>query len=67
MIYYAISVLMLADIREILIITTQEDASSYRRALGDGQSFGLSFSYVTQDKPNGLAEAFILGEEFIGE
>ena len=67
MIYYAISVLMLAGIREILIITTQEDASSYRRVLGDGQSFGVSFSYVTQDKPNGLAEAFILGEEFIGD
>jgi glucose-1-phosphate thymidylyltransferase len=66
MIYYAISVLMLADIREVLIITTEEDASSYRRVLGDGQSFGVSFSYATQAKPNGLAEAFILGEEFIG-
>ena len=67
MIYYAISVLMLAGIREILIITTQEDTSSYKRVLGNGESFGVSFTYATQDKPNGLAEAFILGEEFIGD
>tara|TARA_B100000963_G_scaffold361702_1_gene398802 strand:+ start:2244 stop:3116 length:873 start_codon:yes stop_codon:yes gene_type:complete len=67
MIYYPISVLMLADIRDILIITTPEDLSSYKRLLGDGQEFGIRLSYAIQDKPNGLAEAFILGEDFIGD
>ena len=67
MIYYPISVLMLADIRDILIITTPEDLSSYKRLLGDGQEFGIKLSYVVQDNPNGLAEAFILGEDFIGD
>jgi glucose-1-phosphate thymidylyltransferase len=67
MIYYPISVLMLAEIREILIITTPQDLNSYKRLLGDGKEFGVSLSYVTQDKPNGLAEAFILGEDFIGD
>ena len=67
MIYYPISVLMLADIRDILIITTPEDLSSYERLLGDGQEFGIKLSYVVQDNPNGLAEAFILGEDFIGD
>ena len=67
MIYYPISVLMLADIRDILIITTPQDLSSYKRLLGDGRDFGINFSYVIQDKPNGLAEAFILGEDFIGD
>lgn len=66
MIYYPISVLMLADIRDILIITTPEDLSSYKRLLGDGKEFGIKLSYVIQDNPNGLAEAFILGEDFIG-
>mgnify|MGYP001189860679 CR=1 FL=1 len=66
MIYYPISVLMLAGIRDILIITTPEDISSYRRLLGDGTDFGVNFCYVIQEKPNGLAEAFILGKEFIG-
>lgn len=66
MIYYPISVLMLADIRDILIITTPQDLSSYQRLLGDGCDFGINLSYVVQDKPNGLAEAFILGEDFIG-
>jgi glucose-1-phosphate thymidylyltransferase len=66
MIYYPISVLMLADIRDILIITTPQDLSSYKRLLGDGQEFGINLSYVIQDNPNGLAEAFILGEGFIG-
>jgi glucose-1-phosphate thymidylyltransferase len=66
MIYYPISVLMLANIREILIITTPEYLDSYKRLLGDGGDLGLSLSYVVQDKPNGLAEAFILGEDFIG-
>ena len=67
MIYYPISVLMLADIRDILIITTPQDLSSYQRLLGDGCDFGINLSYVTQDNPNGLAEAFILGEDFIGD
>jgi glucose-1-phosphate thymidylyltransferase len=67
MIYYPISVLMLADIRDILIITTPQDLSSYKRLLGDGQEFGIKLSYVVQDNPNGLAEAFILGEDFIGD
>ena len=65
MIYYPISVLMLADIREILIITTPQDLNSYESLLGDGKEFGINLSYITQDKPNGLAEAFILGEDFI--
>jgi glucose-1-phosphate thymidylyltransferase len=66
MIYYPISVLMLAEIRDILIITTAQDIDSYRRLLGDGESFGVRFSYAIQDCPNGLAEAFIIGESFIG-
>jgi len=67
MIYYPISVLMLAGIRDILIITTTEDADSFKRLLGDGGQFGVSFSYAVQEKPNGIAEAFIIGEEFIGD
>ena len=66
MIYYPLSVLMLADIRDVLIITTPHDIVSYKRLLGDGTAFGINLSYVVQDSPNGLAEAFILGEEFIG-
>src|SRR4030095_6052453 len=66
MIYYPLSVLMLAGIREILIITTSEDASQFQRLLGDGRSVGCSFSYAVQHKPNGLAQAFMIGENFIG-
>ncbi|MDC0345983.1 glucose-1-phosphate thymidylyltransferase RfbA [Planktomarina sp.] len=66
MIYYPISVLMLAKIRDILIITTAQDIDAYKRLLGDGADFGISLSYAVQDSPNGLAEAFIIGEPFIG-
>lgn len=67
MVYYPISVLMLAGIKEILIISTSEDIKSYKKLLGDGSQLGLSFSYVVQDRPEGLAQAFILGEDFIGD
>lgn len=66
MIYYPISVLMLAGIRDILIITTPEDQSSFQRLLGDGCEFGISLQYAVQATPDGLAQAFIIGEEFIG-
>ncbi|MDB0023679.1 glucose-1-phosphate thymidylyltransferase RfbA [Gammaproteobacteria bacterium] len=66
MIYYSLSVLMLADIREILIISTHEDINSYKRLFGTGEQLGLSIKYEIQKNPNGLAEAFIIGEEFIG-
>ena len=66
LIYYPLSVLMLAGIREILIISTSEDIPSYRRLLGDGTQLGLSFTYCEQRTPRGIAEAFVLGAEFIG-
>jgi glucose-1-phosphate thymidylyltransferase len=67
MVYYPLSVLMLAGIKDVLIITTPEDQVSFQRLLGDGSEIGMTFSYVIQPSPDGLAQAFILGENFIGD
>ena len=66
MIYYPLSVLMLAGIREVLFITTPQDSDQFKRLLGDGSEIGCSFSYEVQHEPNGLAQAFVIGEKFIG-
>ena len=67
MVYYPLSILMLAGIRQILLICNLEDLGAFKRLLGDGSPLGISIEYVVQPSPNGLAEAFILGADFIGE
>jgi glucose-1-phosphate thymidylyltransferase len=67
MIYYPLSVLMLAGIKDILIITTPEDNDSFKRLLGDGTELGCNFEFAVQEKPNGLAQAFVIGEKFVGK
>ena len=67
MIYYPLSILMLSNIRKVLIISTPDDIEKYEQLLGDGQQFGLEISYEIQPNPGGLAQAFLIGEDFIGD
>src|SRR5574344_2007114 len=67
MIYYPLSTLMLSGIKDILIITTKDDQAGFKRLLGDGKEFGININYIVQPSPDGLAQAFLLGEEFIGD
>lgn len=67
MIYYPLSILMLSGINEVLIITTPEDSAQFQKLLGDGKDLGCTFTYAVQEKPNGLAQAFVIGEKFIGK
>src|SRR5271168_678108 len=66
MVYYPLSILMLAGIKEVLIITTPQDQESFKRLLGNGDDFGISIQYAAQEKPAGIAQAFLIGKEFIG-
>lgn len=66
MIYYPLSVLMLAGIKDVLFITTPQDSEQFQRLLGDGHEIGCNFSYAVQQEPNGLAQAFVIGEQFVG-
>ena len=67
MIFYPLSILMLAGIKEVLIITTKSDQDLFKKLLGNGENYGIQISYKVQDSPNGIADAFIIGEDFIGE